>query len=176
MVMGKYKYNSDDYYANHTPGPTEYTFYGHAEVGAEMADNLLKRLGCLSKTEREDVVYLVENHMKMHVLPQMARKKQAKFLRHPASARLLALFACDSLGSRPIRLEEITKTSVAFLNFKQHDRLLADLEITGKELIKLGQTPGPVMGKKLETMQALLDKNPRLTRTELLTAVGIKES
>lgn len=159
----------------HTPGPIEYTFYGHAEVGAEMADSLLKRLGCLPKGEREDVVFLVNNHMKMHVLPQMARKNQAKFLRHPAAARLLALFACDSLGSRPIRLEEIVKTSLAFLNFKQHDKLLSDHGISGKELVRLGQSPGPVMGKKLEIMQSLLDKNPALTRAELLAAVGVKD-
>lgn len=162
---------------------TQYTFYGHEVIGSEMADNILKRLGCLDSASRREVVWLVSNHMKAGILHEMRRHKQAPILRHPAAKKLMLLNVADVKGRIPFCQEELTANAKAFEDFHANDRTLEQLGITGGLLLtcrinKTGELhkPGPAVGEKLRQMTIHLDRNPGLTRTELLAIVGLKET
>lgn len=154
----------------------EFTFHGHAEVGAEMADEVLLRLAVLGRRDREEVVALVADHMRAHAFAETSRKKLAKVLRAPHAPRLLKLLEADSLGKVPQANEDLARNLAVAEKFFAEDRLLRDLGINARLLMQLGQEPGRALGVKLASMQARLDKNPNLSRENLLKGVGLQEN
>ena len=156
---------------NRTGG--EYTFHKHEAVGAEMAAAVLKRLAVLPKRDRDEVVFLVENHMKAHNLKDLSRPKLAKLLRNRSADKLMKLQRADVLGKLPFVSEQISENERIAEDFQLEDRVLEDLGVNARLLLDLGQLPGPALGAKLRQMQALLDKNPELSREYLLNSVGL---
>jgi tRNA nucleotidyltransferase (CCA-adding enzyme) len=165
----------------------EFSFIGHDEVGAEMADKILRRLNVFNRAEREEIVFLVANHMRAHALGEMNRGKQALLLRHGASELLLELLLADCHGRLPVRLESLEASFRAAKEFWAVDRVLSDLGINGDTVLELQRQKeadalaageevkpltGRVVGEKLKMMSAVLNKHPHKSREELLQTVG----
>src|SRR6185369_2054590 len=74
------------------------TFYGHTEVGAAMAEEILKRLK-RSRATGERVAYLVRNHLRHVQAPQMRLSTLKRFLREDGIEDLLELARLDALAS-----------------------------------------------------------------------------
>lgn len=74
------------------------TFHGHAEVSVKMVKPILER-SVISDAEKEDVLYLIGNHMKMHVFTKMRRFKQKELMQHRLFPDLLALYRADCKGT-----------------------------------------------------------------------------
>lgn len=154
----------------------EFTFHEHEAVGAVLAAEVLGRLKIGRKAERQDVVFLVENHMRAHRLSEMGRPKVAELLRHRAARELLQLMEADNAGKLPFLGDVVEREKAVAERFFAEDRVLQDLGVNGSLLLKLGETPGRKLAAKLRQMQALLDKDPTKTRAELLQAVGLQET
>src|SRR2546428_8548337 len=73
-------------------------FDNHVEVGARMAEDILKRLRFPSR-EAERVVELVRHHLRFKDFPQMRRSTQLRFLRLPGFDEHLELHRLDCLSS-----------------------------------------------------------------------------
>ena len=152
-------------------------FYGHASVGAEIADGILRRLKAPTAL-REEVVFLVKHHMDRY----SADEKTARRLlsRHGLARmeRLLALQAADLAGTGTDHDESI-------LVLKELERLLRDLArqegaltlktlaVKGKDLLELGYAPGPELGRTLNALleQVLAGELPN-EREALLRRIG----
>jgi len=116
------------------------TFYGHTEQGAEMAEEILKRLK-RGRAVWERVAYLVRNHLRQVQAPQMRLSTLKRFLREEGIEELLELARIDALSSNG---------DLSYYRFCQQRRgELKDEEIRpeplvrGGDLIELGFNPGP---------------------------------
>ena len=116
------------------------TFYGHTEQGADMAEEILKRLK-RGRAIWERVAYLVRNHLRHVQAPQMRLSTLKRFLREDGNEELLELARIDALSSNG---------DLSYYRFCQERRgALNDEEIRpeplvrGGDLIELGFKPGP---------------------------------
>jgi len=143
-------------------------FNGHDKVGAEMADKICGRLR-FSNDERERIVWLVSQHMRLPVMPEMKESKRKRLLREPGFDELLALCRADALGGSgnlsTIEWIEAYKASVA-----SETAAPAPL-VSGRDLIELGYVPGPTFRKILETIEDEQLEGNLLTREAALAYI-----
>lgn len=149
-------------------------FYGHGKVSARMAEDIVRRLK-LSSRQQKEIVTLVEYHdypldPDRKILLRRLGKFGEEGLRDlievqkadaAAQAPASAAEKLDSLRTIEGVLEEL-------LNEKPAVRV-ADLAVTGADLLALGATPGPAVGKLLETLlQQVMDGTVPNEREALL--------
>ena len=149
-------------------------FIGHAELGAQMADQIMQRLKAPTAL-RERVVFLIEKHM----APLEADKKylRRRLSRYGKEAvwQLLALQQADRIA---------TGTEVDDPRFRQVEQVLRqieaedsclslkDLAVKGSDLIALGYE-GPAIGKALQQLlELVLDEQVENEKDALLRALA----
>jgi len=117
------------------------TFYGHTEKGAEMAEEILKRLK-RGRATWERVGYLVHNHLRHIQAPKMRLSTLKRFLREEGIEELLELTRIDALSSNgDLHYYEYCKERLAEL--KDEEIRPAPL-VRGGDLIAMGIIPGPI--------------------------------
>lgn len=127
-------------------------FHGHAQVGAEMAENILTRLRCPSRL-KEQVVTLVLRHGDCRRTTEKGLRRLLRRLGPDTVRDLLALDRADSHGKPTDDQQEVFDEFEALLN-----RVLAedtcftlrDLAVSGRDLIALGIPAGPKLGACLQ--------------------------
>lgn len=88
-------------------------FFNHEVLGAEMAEQIMARLGLPEKV-REKTKWLIRNHMRVFTLPEMGEKKAMEFVRHEYFSELWELFLAD-LAASVARDEEWEKKKQALI-------------------------------------------------------------
>jgi tRNA nucleotidyltransferase/poly(A) polymerase len=140
-------------------------FDGHAEIGAGIAAELLKRFR-FSNGEVEQVTALVANHMKFKDVQKMRASTLKRFLRLPQFEEHLKLHRLDCMASNG-RTEsyDFVRQKLAELSVEAlHPARL----ISGRDLISAGYTPGPGFGDALEAVETAQLEGEILTRGEAL--------
>jgi poly(A) polymerase len=126
------------------------TFYGHTEKGAEMAEEILKRLK-RARAVSERVSYLVRNHLRHVQAPQMRLSTLKRFLREDGIEELLELARIDALSSNgDLQYYQFCKERLNEL--KEKEIRPAPL-VRGDDLIALGLTPGPIFADILRQVE-----------------------
>lgn len=122
-------------------------FDGHDAVGAQMSDEIARRLR-LSNEQRERVVWLVANHLRFVAVPHMRVSTLRKLLGHPFYPDLEQLFIADTMGShRNLDLfQTLHQRRAEFAS----EALQPDPLLRGRDLIDLGLVPGPLFSTILE--------------------------
>ena len=132
-------------------------FYSHAEVGARMADAMLRRMKCDNAT-RETAVTLTQYH---EYEPGANRKALRRLLRRLGAETTLLLFEvrrADALAHTPAlaaRLTERLDEEEALLReilAGENCFSVKDLAVSGRDIIALGLPPGPEIGAVLEAL------------------------
>ena len=120
--------------------PDRIRFDGHVEVGVKMAEKICRELR-FSNDEAEQILALVDNHMRFGHATRMKESTLKRFLRMPAFDEHLALHRADCLASH---------RNLATYEFIQHKRAEIPAEkmrpaplVTGDDLIAAGHLPGP---------------------------------
>jgi poly(A) polymerase len=120
--------------------PDRIRFDGHVEVGVKMAEEICRRLR-FSNDETEQILALVDNHMRFGHATRMKESTLKKFLRMPAFDEHLALHRADCLASHRIL------STYEFIQQKQAEIPAEKMRpaplVTGDDLIAEGHTPGP---------------------------------
>lgn len=122
---------------------------GHEKVSKELASNILERFR-FSKKESDEILYLVENHMKPVVANKM-KLSNVKKLVHKGPANELVKLAkadCLSTGREDIDFSGIDKLEKVLTmpsNLNKPDPILS-----GRDLIDLGYSPGPLFKEILD--------------------------
>ena len=131
------------------PTASERGFAGHEKVGADMADAICRRLR-LSNREREDVVWLVHNHMKFSVARQMKESTLRRLMSEPLFDDLAELHRIDALASAGDLSDYgfVMERRRAFLEEKPPVQPL----VTGHDLIARGLAPGPAFAEILDEL------------------------
>ena len=159
------------YYAK--PG---YADRSHEQVGAELAGNALRRLR-YPNALRDRVCRIVRHHMFQVGKGDdvRARRFLAKYGAELAF-QLVDHKEADYLGKRgsdvPPPIDDIEKLR-RFRKMLERERRqphrLADLAVDGRDLIELGFTPGPALGRTLhDLLREVVDDPSRNTRDQLL--------
>ena len=145
-------------------------FYGHAQVSAEMADIILRRLKAPTDL-REHVVFLIDRHMaRLEPDKKLLRRRLAQY-GWEAVADLLALQWADFtskgvLGDGP----DFRKIDDLLSEIRREDACLGlkDLAVKGNDLMALGFT-GKAIGTMLHALlEQVLEENLPNDRQALL--------
>ena len=130
--------------------PDRIRFDGHVEVGVKMAEEICRRLR-FSNDETEQILALVDNHMRFGHATRMKESTLKKFLRMPGFDEHLALHRADCLASH---------RNLTTYEFVQHKRAEIPAEkmrpaplVTGEDLIAQGHVPGPKFREILSAVE-----------------------
>lgn len=134
------------------------TFYGHMDVGAEIASKIASRLK-FSKEDRDKLVFLVKNHLVSRDLSKMKKAKQIRWANYPWFSDLLVVFKADSDASLPHDYSLYNYAKQLYERELSKPKLPKPL-ISGYDLIdKFKIKPGPKIGEILEIVyDAQLEK------------------
>jgi poly(A) polymerase len=150
--------------------PDRIRFDGHVEIGARIAEDLLARLR-FSNRDREQILALVENHMRFADVRKMKDSTFKRFVRLEDFEEHLALHRLDCLASHG-KLDLLDYTRERLAAIPAGEVRPAPL-INGHDLIAAGYRPGP---RFAEILAAVEDAQLEGTIANRDEAMGFAES
>lgn len=150
--------------------PDRIRFDQHVEVGVAMAKDICHRLR-MSNCDTEQILALVNNHMRFADAPRMKESTIKRFLRLPQFEEHLELHRIDCLSSHA------DLTLYNFVSQKRQETPEEEIRpkplMSGSDLIALGFTPGP---RFKEILSAVEDQQLEGTLTTREEALGFVKS
>jgi poly(A) polymerase len=130
--------------------PDRIRFDNHVDVGVKIAQDICERLR-FSNHDAEQVLALVDNHMRFGHVSRMKESTLKKFLRMPRFDEHLALHRADSLAShRNLSTYEFIREKLAEI---PPEKIRPVALVTGDDLIAAGYAPGPRFREILEAVE-----------------------
>jgi poly(A) polymerase len=149
--------------------PDRIRFDGHVDVGVKMAEEICARLR-FSNDDTNQILALVDNHMRFAHVQQMKESTFKRFVRMPLFDQHLELHRIDCQASHG------DLTSYNFTREKIASLPLAMLRpaplITGDDLIAAGYLPGPQFKKILSAVEDRQLEGRLRDRDEAMAFVG----
>jgi len=130
--------------------PDRIRFDDHVEVGVKIAEKICGRLR-FSNDDTEQILALVDNHMRFGHVSRMKESTLKKFMRMPAFDEHMALHRADCLASHR------NLATYEFLREKQREippeKMRPSPLVTGDDLIAEGHAPGPKFREILNAVE-----------------------
>lgn len=147
------------------PGADTQTFHEHDKVGAELTESIMTRLRFPAKQVKL-VAQVVRYHMQFKDVPHMKRSTLRRMMLRPTFDLELQLHRLDCLGShRDLSIYEFLLNARAEL--QSRSELVPPL-VRGADLLALGMTPGPELGRLLHEIREKQLQDELKTREEAL--------
>lgn len=157
-----------------------YTYHGHESSSAKIAEYVLKRMKAPNNVV-ERVKRLVENHMRLHVLPSSASSKSLrKFVKELEDdwKHSVDLAIADAYGKQMAKGDPQVRqkyddfaAKINSLITEMGGRTVAKAPVTGHDLMQIGFKPGPMMGQALRALQEELLENPTMSKEDALAFI-----
>jgi tRNA nucleotidyltransferase (CCA-adding enzyme) len=154
---------------------SDYTFYDHDRVGAEIAAPIAERLR-FSNDDRERIVALVRFHL-FHYSDEWSDAAVRRWIQRVGAGRLADLYVLNQADVRA-KGRDFEPDLAALAALEAHvARVLAegaalstrDLKVNGHDLMtELGVKPGRVIGEILEALLEAVTTDPTLNERERL--------
>ncbi len=125
-------------------------FDGHVDVGVAIGKEILGRLR-FSNDDTEQILSLVEHHMKFKDVKRMRLATLKRFVRLPRFEEHMALHRLDCLSSH--RNLEAYEFVESFLRLTPPEVVRPAKLVTGEDVLRLGYAPGPLVGKILAEVE-----------------------
>jgi hypothetical protein len=161
-----------------TPPPD---FPGHAEVGAALARDLLRRLRC-SNAEVDRATHLIAQHTSLPPLDAsdaelrfLLRRLGPTFVTDFWRLRIAICRATPALGHQGAQLLQLWRRLRRVQQARPPLRV-TDLAIDGRDLRALGLPPGPAYGAILQALLDRVTEDPARNRPEVLRALARAEA
>ncbi len=130
--------------------PDRIRFDDHVDVGVKIAEEICERLR-FSARDTEQVLALVDNHMRFGHATRMKESTLKKFIRLPGFDEHLALHRADSLASHGnLSTYEFIRKKIAET---PPEKIRPAPLVTGDDLIAAGHVPGPKFREILEAVE-----------------------
>ncbi|MGC2473983.1 MAG: CCA tRNA nucleotidyltransferase [Candidatus Sulfotelmatobacter sp.] len=130
--------------------PDRIRFDGHVDVGVKMAQEICRRLR-FSNGDTEQILALVDNHMRFADAKKMKESTLKRFLRLPEFDEHLALHRADCLAShRNLATYEFIREKRAEIPAEE---VRPSPLVTGDDLIAAGHVPGPKFREILNAIE-----------------------
>lgn len=130
--------------------PDRIRFDNHVEVGVKIAEQICRRMR-FSNNETEQILALVDNHMRFMDAMRMKKATLKRFLRLPGFDEHMALHRADCLASHR------NLTTYEFIREKQKETPPENMRpsplVTGDDLIAQGHVPGPKFREILNAVE-----------------------
>jgi len=151
-------------------------FNNHVEVGVRMAEAICRRLR-FSNEDTEQILALVDNHMKFGAVEEMRASTLKKFVRLSHFEEHLALHRLDCLSSHHnLDSYEFVRR---FLEVTPPEQVRPERLLTGDDLQAMGFRPGPLFAQILRALEDMQLEGQVKTRGEaeeyVLRNFGSKE-
>lgn len=146
-------------------------FYGHAKLGAQIADSILLRLKAPTAL-RQRVVLLVEQHMTPLEPDKKLLRRRLSKLGSEAVHQLLALQRSD-MGAKPADDSRFSQIQLLLQEIEAENACLSirDLAVSGHDLMDLGYR-GPAIGQALQfLLEQVLDERVENEKEALIQAL-----
>ncbi len=127
-------------------------FDGHVEVGMKMAEEICRRLR-MSRDQTDQVVALVQHHLRFMNVAEMRRSTLVRFLRLPHFEDHLELHRVDCMSSHG-NLETYLFCKEKLEQLRSEPPPPPPL-VSGDDLIAMGYQPGPIFRNILEAVENL---------------------
>ena len=125
-------------------------FDGHVDVGVRMAEEICRRLR-FSNEDTEQILALVDNHMRFKDVESMRASTLKRFVRLPHFDEHLALHRVDCLSSHGnLGSYELVRR---FIAETPPEQVRPERLITGDDLQAMGFRPGPVFSQILGSLE-----------------------
>jgi len=148
--------------------PDRIRFDGHVEIGVKMAAEICQRLR-MSNEDTEQIMALVDNHMKFADAKRMRESTFKRFIRQPHFDEHLELHRIDCLGSHGwLDLYDYTRDKAASI---PPDEVRPAPLLTGNDLITAGYQPGPRFSEILSAVEDAQLEGTLRDRTEAMAWV-----
>lgn len=148
--------------------PDRIRFDGHVEVGIKIAEEICTRLR-FSNHDTDQVLSLVDNHMRFGHVARMKESTLKKFMRLPRFDQHLALHRADSLAShRNLSTYDFLQKKLAEI---PPETIRPSALMTGDDLIAAGYVPGPRFREILEAVEDAQLEGRLLSREDALEFV-----
>ncbi len=130
--------------------PDRIRFDDHVGVGVKIAEEICQRLR-FSNDDTEQILALVDNHMRFGHVSRMKESTLKKFLRLPGFEEHLALHRADSLASHGnLSTYDFIRAKLAEI---PPEKIRPRPLVTGDDLIAAGYAPGPMFREILEAVE-----------------------
>ena len=131
-------------------------FYGHAKLGAQMAEDILRRLKAPNAL-REEVVQLIGLHMLEMTPDRKLLRRRISQYGMDFTRKLLVLMEADTSSkgvTKDLELARFAAIRSVLDEIEAENACLSlkGLAVGGRDLIRLGYTPGPAVGQCLEQL------------------------
>ncbi|HXP42197.1 MAG TPA: CCA tRNA nucleotidyltransferase [Candidatus Acidoferrales bacterium] len=148
--------------------PERIRFDGHVEVGRKIAEEICTRLR-FSNHDTDQVLSLVDNHMRFGHVTRMKESTLKKFMRLPGFDEHLALHRADSLASHGnLSTYDFLQNKLAEI---PPENIRPSALMTGDDLIAAGYVPGPRFREILEAVEDAQLEGRLLSREDALAFV-----
>jgi poly(A) polymerase len=143
-------------------------FDDHVEVGVKMAEEICRRLR-FSNDDTEQILALIQNHMRFGHVMRMKESTLKKFMRLPRFDEHMALHRADVLASHG------NLGAYEYVQLKQNEippqMMRPSKLITGDDLIAAGHAPGPKFREILNAVEDAQLEGRLLSRDQALEFV-----
>jgi len=120
--------------------PDRIRFDGHVDVGVKMAEEICRRLR-FSNDDTEQILALIDNHMRFAQVPQMKESTFKRFVRQPRFEEHLEVHRLDCEASHgDLTSYQFTRQRIASI---PPESIRPALLVSGDDLIAAGYEPGP---------------------------------
>ena len=146
-------------------------FYGHAKLGAQIADGILLRLKAPTAL-RQRVVLLIEQHMTPLEPDKKLLRRRLSKLGSETVHQLLALQRSD-MGAKPADDSRFSQIQLLLQEIEAENACLSirDLAVSGHDLMDLGYR-GPAIGQALHfLLEQVLDEQVENEKESLIQAL-----
>ena len=151
--------------------PDRIRFDGHVDVGVKIAEDICRRLR-FSNNDTEQILALVDNHMRFAHVQQMKESTFKRFVRMPRFDEHLQLHRLDCEASHGnLASYSFTREKIASM---PREIMQPALLINGDDLIALGYKPGPQFKKILSAVEDGQLEGRLHSREEAIAFVGIE--
>ena len=130
-------------------------FYGHAAVGAKMAEDILRRLKC-SNALRDEVTWLIAHHMDRFPCEEKSARRCLSKHGLPRMERLTRLQMADFGGKVDDGDLDEWLGLLREVDAREGALTLKTLAVKGKDLIALGIAPGKRVGELLNRLLSMV--------------------
>ena len=130
-------------------------FYGHAGLGAKMAEDILRRLKC-SNALRDEVTWLIAHHMDRFPCEEKSARRCLSKHGLPRMERLTRLQMADFGGKVDDGDLDEWLGLLREVDAREGALTLKTLAVKGKDLIGLGIAPGKQVGELLNRLLSMV--------------------
>jgi poly(A) polymerase len=130
--------------------PDRIRFDGHVDVGVKMAEEICRRLR-FSNDDTEQILALIDNHMRFAQVPRMKESTFKRFVRQPRFEEHLELHRLDCEASHgDLTSHQFTRQRIAAI---PPESIRPEPLVSGDDLIAAGYEPGPLFKEILSQVE-----------------------